>query len=301
METAKTGGQGNPPSAAQAEKDLAYRTGVGNWSAFHLGMDAIYASARKWREKMEGVPRAWLCWNVDPDWCLVQQRLAASVGWTPLVGSDPRAEEPRLVPGAVQIDFNADFHLPTMWMHFPLEFAFLFAERLAFWHSDLLVRREKLQRIAENFAALPDGSMTVSVPRRGLRETLFKRGTRRYWELIGCTTRGASRSQFEQGCGWWMNFAAHPNCPGEDERLRRKRFYWDHGAGILYWAEKCGGQVAKIKEAEVEEGHCTRISNVNYQRLSPDTAERLLPTELRHNFSLVKVCRDLGLEDLLKD
>ena len=45
-----------------------------------------------------------------------------------------------------------------MWLHFPLEFAFLFTEHLAFWHADLLVRRAKMVRYAAQFAALPDGN-----------------------------------------------------------------------------------------------------------------------------------------------
>jgi hypothetical protein len=261
-------------------------------------MQVIQAAAETWRSLLKGVERPWICWNVDPDWCLLQQRLVSQFGWTPVVGGDPRAPMPSLVREAIYIDFNSELKFPTMWMHFPLEFAFLFVDRLAFWHSDLLVRREKLQPLAEMFAALPDGSMAVTEPRRRLSQ-IFKPKSLRYWELIGCTTKGASRSQFENGCGWWMNFADHPNCPNEQERRRRKGFYWDHGVGIRYWAKNCGGKVVTIKEDLVAEGHCTRIGNRNYQRLSPDNAARFLPKELRHNFDVVDVCRSLGLESLL--
>jgi len=275
-----------------------YRIGVGNWSAFNLRMEEVHVAADRWKSLLKGVQRPWICWNVDPDWCLVQQRLVCKVGWTPLVGSDPRAARPPLVSDAVFVDFNADFQFPTLWMHFPLEFAFLFTERLAFWHSDLLVRMEKLQELGQMFAALPDGSMAVAEPRRRLSQFL-KPHSLRYWELIGCTTSGASRSQFESGCGWWMNFFAHPNCPSEKERRRRQRYYWDHGVGIRYWARNCNGKVFPIKEDLVAEGHCTRIGNKQYERLSPDNAARFLSKELRHNFDLVKVCRDLKLEGLL--
>lgn len=275
-----------------------YRIGVGNWSAFNLRIEEIYAAANRWRLLLKDVSRPWICWNVDPDWCLLQQRLVSKIGWTPVVGSDPRAPRPRLIRDAILIDFNADFQFPTMWMHFPLEFAFLFTERLAFWHSDLLVRLEKLQKLAEMFAALPDGSMAVAQPRHRLAQ-VFRPKSLRYWELIGCTTREASRSQFENGCGWWMNFFAHPNCPNDRERRRRQRYYWDHGVGIRYWAKNCGGRVVSIKEDFVAEGHCTRIGNTQYQRLSPENATRCLSKELRHNFDVVEVCRALEIESLL--
>lgn len=277
-----------------------YRIGVGNWSAFDLEMEVIRKAAERWQGELRGVERPWICWNVDPDWCLVQQRLVTEVGWTPVIGGDPRASKPQLVKGAVLIDFNSDFHFPTMWMHFPLEFTFLFADRLAFWHSDLLVRLEKLREIAAIFASLPDGSMAATQPRRRISQ-IFKKKDLRYWELIGCTTRGASRSQFENGCGWWMNFAAHPNCSSNEERRRRQALFWDHGVGIRYWAKNCGGKVVTLKEQLIAEGHCTRIGNSRYQRLSPDNATRLLPNELRHNFDLAQVCHALGLERLLEE
>src|SRR5215468_4474036 len=117
----------------------SYRTGAGNWDACNIPLDVLCAAAERWQPILDSVARPWLCWNVDPDWCLVQQRLALEVGWTPLVGGDPRLPRPILLPNSLYIDFNAEFRLPTMFMHFPLEFAFAFAGRLAFWHSDLLV------------------------------------------------------------------------------------------------------------------------------------------------------------------
>jgi hypothetical protein len=286
------------PSLTPNSVSESYRIGVGNWSAFKFPPETMFAAAERWRSQLQGVAKPWLCWNVDADWCLVQQRLVSAVGWTPVVGGDPRAAEPVLLPNSIRIDFNADFQLSTMWLHFPLEFAFLFAERLAFWHSDLLVRLDKLRVIAESFSQLQDGSMAAAKPRRPLSQ-LFNRKHNRYWELIGCTTRGASKSQFENGCGWWMNFAAHPNCPNQRELERRKKVYWDHGAGILYWSKAYGKKVLAIEEREVAEGHCTRIGNKDYHRLSADDATRLLTLELRHNFDLSTACQKLELQHLL--
>jgi len=285
---------------SQETDRTTYRIGVGNWGAFNLGLDAVRAAAQRWRLALEGVKQPWLCWNVDPDWCLVQQRLIAQMGWTPVIGGDPRAPRPVLLPSSVLLNFNAEFQLPTMWMHFPLEFAFLFTERLAFWHSDLLVREPKLRGLAKMFAELEDGSLAATEPRRPLSQLLNGKG-HRYWELIGCTTRGASQSQFEKGCGWWMNFAAHPNCPDDRERQRRQKYYWDHGVGIRYWSKRYGGKVAAIQEKDVAEGHCTRIGNKDYQCVSPNTEARFLSKDLTHNFDLAKVCRTLELDAFLAE
>jgi hypothetical protein len=243
---------------------------------------------------LDGIDYPWLCWNVDPDWCIVQQRLVRSVGWTPLVGSDPRLPRPALLPESVFIDFNEGFGVPTMWMHFPLEFTFAFAPRLAFWHSDLLIREDKMRHLSDLFRALEDGSMAAVVPQRGWSSLLQPR-RRRYWELVGCTTRGASRSQFEHGCGWWCNFFAHPNCPSDAERTIRRKYYWDHGVGIYYWKKRYGGRVVEIDEAYVAEGHCTGIGKKDYRRVSPNDARRFLTEDLRANYELAAVCEQLGL------
>lgn len=207
-------------------------------------MTDIEQAAKRWAEALEGVERQWLCWNVDPAWCVVQQKLVREVGWTPIVGFDPRVGPPPLIEGAVCIDFNAEFQLPTMWMHSPLEFIFLFCERLAFWHSALLVRRPVMRKLATQFAALPDGAAVAAAPHEGNLAFLYPK-QRRYWELIGCTTRGASRSQFEHGCGWWLDFWEHPSNTLE---MRDERSRYESGTGIRYWHQKCGGDVRLIPE-----------------------------------------------------
>jgi hypothetical protein len=283
------------PASRNAEE---FRLGMGNWAAFRLPLDRIYAAAQHWKAIAGGVAKPWLCWNVDDDWCLVQQRLVAEVGWTPIVGSDPRVPRPRLLPESLYIDFNDGFGFPTLWMHFPLEFVFLFADRLAFWHSDLLIRIEKMRHLAEMFAQLRDGEM-AAVQHPFELSKIFSKQNHRYWELVGCTTNAASRSQFDNGAGWWCNFSRHPNCPSEAERRRRARWYWDHGTGTMYWARHCGGKVVGIPARYVAEGHCTQIGNKQYERVSPNDPTRFLARDLRHNFELAEVCRSLGLEALL--
>jgi hypothetical protein len=262
-------------------EEIRYAAGGGNWlrlAEAGIGLEEITASASEWSDALKGVSLPWLCWSVDPDWCLVQQRLVQSVGWTPVVGYDPRTSSPSVVPEAILIDFNRRLQLPTLYMHFPMEFVHLFCDRLAFWHSDLLLRKTKMREFADAFATLPDGTMAAVQPAEGLRDHLFP-AKRRYWELLGCTTRGASRDAFEKGCGWWQRFSHHPS-NSEAERSRRSKYYWDHGTGIRYWHKKCGGSVHVIPEAYVAEGHFTGIGRADYRRVSPKHFRKDLTAEL---------------------
>src|SRR5512146_2116658 len=105
------------------------RAGIGNWEAFNLtsfSIDDVLHAARGWAAVLKGVERPWLCWNVNHDWCLAQQRLVEYAGWTPVVGYDPRIGRPALTPRAVCIDFNSKFGFPVMYPHFVIEFAFAF-------------------------------------------------------------------------------------------------------------------------------------------------------------------------------
>lgn len=274
------------------------QVGKGNWAAFPVLLDNIYEAAAEWRQALAGVDRPWLCWNVSDRWCTLQQRLIQEVGWTPVIGFDPRCRPPKTVlPGSVVIDFNAKFGFPVMYPHFALEFAFLFADRLAFWHSDLLCRIEVMQKLKAMFEGLQDGAM-AAVPDFGSRRYIYRYRHHRYWELAGCTTRGASKSQFDQGAGWWRLFDYHHNCPNEQERHRRSKYYYDHGVGIMYWKRRYGGHVVDVPLKWVAEGHCTSINRKNYQRVQP-SGQQDLPTEIDLNFDIVKVAQQLDIGHLL--
>ena len=267
--------------------------GTGDWKAFNRSLDDVYAACAAWKSALGEVKHPWLCWSVNGEWCALQQKLILEVGWTPVVGWDPNcsASRPPIVPGAVAIDFNAPFGFPAMWAHFPLEFAFLWAPCLAFWHSDLLVRINKLEQLAALFRRLKDGEFAAVRSIGGIRNTLNWR-THRYWELIGCTTRSASEHQFLHGCGWWRNFYLHPNAP-PDEVRRRSRYWYEHGVGIMYWKRRYRRRVINLDERTVSEGHCTRIGNPNY-RTDDDKGK-----ELAHNFDLSKEAARLGLARFL--
>lgn len=284
--------------------DLAH-TRQGNWRAFRaVGYDLnqVFEAAREWRAELSDIKRPWLCWHVDNDWSLVQQKLVESIGWTPVVGFDPRVGPPKKVTaGAVLVDFNRNLGLPILYPHFVLEFAFLFCEKIAFWHSDLLLREEKLRAMAEMFEGLDDGYTCAIKPRRGVRSKLLRREAR-YWELIGCTTRSASADQFNKGCGWWMDFWAHPN--QKAPRYAKMDFYWDHGGGILFWEKVFKGKCLINHEKEFMEGHFTKIGNPTYKGFreagAQSDARRSMGAEIKHNFDLGEACRSLGLEHFVE-
>ncbi|MEE9476659.1 MAG: hypothetical protein V3V71_08400 [Roseateles sp.] len=281
----------------------ATASGIGNWEAFNGSPDAIHdvlREARHWAQVTAGHDKLWLCWNVDPAWCLIQQALVQQIGWTPLVGFDPRVGPPPLLPGALSIDFNAPFGFRTMYPHFPLEFAFAFVPgKLAFWHSDLLVPVPQLTRYAQSFEDMPDGQIIATKEDVSLTDRLRGKKLTRAWELLGCVSRAGSEHAFMSGCGWWMCFYLHPMLRGHDERRRRVQQYWDHGTGILYWHEHCKGPLQLIANREIDAGHFTRIGRRDtYKVHGHDDWRRNLAMELSANFELEKACESMGLSEL---
>jgi len=272
--------------------------GKGNWADFDIPMKKIEMAAAEWRTALAGVTKPWLCWHVSDRWCQLQQRLIQHVGWTPVIGFDPRMGPPKSVlPGSIVIDFNHHFGFEIMWPHFPMEFAHLFSERLGFWHADLLCRLEVMQKLKETFESLPDGAI-AAVPDKGGRRNLLRFKHHRYWELVGCTTRAASQSQFDYGTGWWRYMSHHPSVTDEKERRTRQSYYYDSGVGIMYWKRRYHGKVVDIPEKLVAEGHCTSINRANYKQVLPGGA-RNLGAEIDMNYDIEEVARRLGIAQLL--
>jgi hypothetical protein len=262
-------------------------------------MEVIFDATRDWAARLAGIEKPWLCWNMSPAWCLIQQKLVKHVGWTPVVGLDPKYEPPQLVPGAIQIDFNAKLQLSQMYCVFPVEFAWLYAPRLAFWHSDLLCRFSLMEDVAQLFEMLPDGEMAAVWDYGGLRQ-LLNRQKHRYYELLGCMTRGASKDNFDKGAGWWRNSDLHPNIATAAERERRRKLFYDNGFGLMYWKRHHGGRVHNISLRRAAEGHCSEIGNKTYKNLPGHIdADRNTGKELELNYDLEQVCRRLGIQSLL--
>jgi hypothetical protein len=275
------------------------KNGTGDWLDFHIPLERVYERATEWKKAVAGVDRPWLCWNISPRWCVLQQRLVQAVGWTPIIGFDPRIGPPPVLPGSVLINFNESFDFPAMWMHFPMEFVFLWTERLAFWHSDLLCRLPLMEKLSKMFESLEDGQMAAVLDKGGRRNYLnFK--SHRFWELCGCTTAGASENQFYNGTGWWRPLWLHPKCRVSAERRRRRPYQNDHGAGILYWKNNYRGPVIPIDLYVIKEGHCSEIMSKNYKNLPNHfTALRDLPSELDLNYDIEEVAQRLGIAHLL--
>jgi hypothetical protein len=276
------------------------RPGTGDWGDWSLPLESVYAAAREWEKALQGIERPWLCWNISPRWCELQQNLVREVGWTPVVGYDPRGDPPPLAPGAVLVNFNEKFGFDEMWLHFPVEWAFLYTDRLAFWHSDLLCRLPVMQRLADLFGSLGDGEMAAVREDKGWRH-IFDIRNKRYWELAGCTTRAASRSQFEHGAGWWRHIALHPSCKDPAEKARREKYYYDHGVGVMYWKRNYKGRVREIESKQVDEGHCTAIGKKNYIQLSAErtTSDKIFELDL--NYNIREVAERLKIAHLLPD
>jgi len=293
------------PLLREVDERTLYLMGLGDWQAFHaanMKVESVFEAAARWSTALQGVDRPWLVWNAHDDWCLVQQRLVEAAGWTPVVGFDPRVGAPPVTAKAIPVNFNETLRLPFMAPHFVLEFLFLFADRLAFWHSDLLIPIAKMRELAARFDALKPGEVMATSLFRPLR---FWRKPRRYWELVGCSTREASRDQFERGAGWWSYIHAHVNCRASAERERReKKVYWDHGAGIKYWHDEYGGKVIGIPVDSVDRGHFSPVTYPNlYKRLPEGNRNRNLRSQLDATVGVVAACDKMGISyaDLMRD
>jgi hypothetical protein len=288
------------------DRDLRWpdpHVGTGNWGHFPpSSLDEVLSATEDWQRRYAGIARPWLCWCVDEDWCLLQQRLVAACGWTPLVGTDGRCPRPKLVPGAVFLDFNERLQMPIMYMHFVIEWAYRFADTLAFWHSDVLPPVPVMKTIAAQFESIQPGEYIGVRHNAGwaMRWERFRKGYRRWtqinahrwFEVIGCTTRDASRSQFECGCGFWRHIHRHPNAT---EQIKKIVPHWEHGVGLWYWERYFGGHTRELT-VPIEPYHYIAKGK---KRIKDEQGVRYKGRELRANYDLAKVESALELLDTL--
>jgi hypothetical protein len=269
------------------------KNGTGDWADFDIPIEMVFEAAGQWKKSVGNEKKLWLCWNISDRWSLLQQRMVIQAGWTPVVGFDPNCPPERLsiLPEAIFIDFGKMLNLKVVWPHFPLEFAFLWAPKLAFWHADILMPMRSMHAYSKQFEGLENGQMAAVHSRGGLRR-YFSKKSHRYWELLGCTTELASKHQFEKGCGWWRNFHAHPNSPVA-EKVERSQYYYDSGVGISYWSQKYKQPILKLNERELTAGHCSAIGFKNYKK----SVHKGLELDL--NYNLDSVAKQMGLQDLL--
>lgn len=277
------------------------KIGTGNWDAFPKErIPEVFAAAERWKEKLSSIQKPWLCWCVDDGWCYTQQQLVAAAGWTPVVGTDGNVPSPRLVPEAVFLDFNERLQLPLMWMHFPLDFVFLFTDRMAFWHSDVLPPVDAMRQIAAEFESILDGELIgVRSSRPGLRQLIrrFRKKRplfyKRWFEVIGCTTATASRSQYENGCGWWRLPQQHPNA---QQIIIDADPHWEHGVGISLWERHFGGATRQLK-IDIDRYHyCASHPDYIRLRAANRKIEDSKRDELARSFDLNELRSELGLQ-----
>lgn len=291
------------------ELRLRNRFGNANWRAFqalklqydntNINVERLLKLAENWKKELDGIEYPWLVWSVDDDWSYIQQKLVSSVGWTPIVGYNPRTGIPKkLIKESILLDFNKNLNLPILYMHFPIDFIFKFCPRLAFWHSDLLIRPEKMGYLSDLFMSLPDGEIamtnTTKIKNKILQKLFFR--PVRLFELAGCITNSASRNIYEHGCSIWQGWAFHPNCPNENEFNIRVNKYWDHGSGILYWQKRYGGKVHIIEESYLDEGHFSRTSKNDFKVISPNNESRNTGQDLKQNYNVYDLARSLGID-----
>jgi hypothetical protein len=242
----RVGPRTGPLGKVQKSPEERHRAkGHGNWACWDTAeLEQLSVAAARWAAELPPGDRYWLCWNTQDDWCRLQQRLVLEVGWTPVVGVDrSQVAEPTILPGAIRLDFQAGLPAPDMWMHFPLELVFEWADRLAFWHSDLLLPLPVMRDYARRFERLA-GPVTAAVySRRNVFRPRSWDNADRWFEVIGCTTREASQGQFQCGGGWWKHFQNHPNCGPVPDLVN---YHWDHGGGIRYWQRVHGGEVDRL-------------------------------------------------------
>ncbi len=302
------GKDGKADTVFTDKERLLKRLGNANWRAFQaiqcqygnvINLEDIHKAAQGWKKSLQGIEYPWLVWSVDEDWAYVQQKMVIKAGWTPIVGYDPRNGVPtKLVDGAILIDFNEGLNLPILYMHFPLDFIFMFAPRLAFFHSDLLIKPEKMRQLSELFISLPDGEIAMT----NLTKIKFKWLQRffpkptKLFELAGCITQQASEDIYNQGCSMWQGWAFHPNCPNEVEFKARLEKHWDHGAGLLYWQESCRGKVTIIEETFLDEGHFSRTSKKSFKVLSSNNESRDTGMDLRGNYDVYQLAKNFEID-----
>ena len=254
-------------------------------------MKPIEEAAQEWERAFKGVEYPWLCWNIDDRWCVLQQKLVALTGWTPVVGCDTNIDNPTILPDSVYVDFNKILKLPVMSMQFPLEFVFMFTKRLAYWHSDFITSIPEMHKFSAIFESLKDGEMAVTWTLRGPFGFKFRK-LNRIFELIGCTTSKASREQFEFGCGWWMFIEHHPNFRTSDHQ---KKPYYDYGTGATIWHKKYGGKVIDLNPDE-KRGHA---SNYLLPHQPKKENHRSKAQDMNEYYNLDTIATNLGIAHLL--
>jgi len=276
----------------QADRTVG-RVASGNWDAFPVErLPEIHKAAEQWAKDLGGIEKPWLCWCVSNQWCVLQQRLVQCVGWMPVVGHDTNIESPVVLPGSMYVDFNARLRLPRLRPHFVLEWIYLFADRLAFWHSDFVLSKGDMVKAAKCFEDLQQGELAMpwSSTRLVMRLLAGIRpisNSNRLFEVIGCNTRQASREQYQEGLGFWRHPEKHPN----NKTLPKDYPHWEHSVGVSLWV-RSHPEKHKLPAVDTRTGHAHSWK----KRFSETTSKQEL---LEKHENIREYAKKLGIEDLL--
>lgn len=281
-------------AGSQMEATIA-RAAAGNWDAWPPArLPDIYRAAEHWAAQVSSIDKPWLCWCVSDPWCILQQRLVLSVGWTPIVGHDTNIAQPTVLPGSIAVNFNADLQLPRLLMYFVLEWVFLFAPRLTFWHVDMLLSHRDMATAARTFEDLAQGQMALPHCRANplLRWLAPYRPIsidNRLFEVIGCNTREASRQQYEEGLGFWR----HPECHPNNTTLPADFPHWEHTIGVSLWARRHPTQHI-VPKVDIKTGHA---ATWKFRGLGRTMSKQEL---LEEHANIRHYAEKLGIVDLLE-
>jgi hypothetical protein len=214
-------------------------------------------------------------------------------GWTPVVGHDTNIESPVVLPGSIYVNFNEGLNLPRLMAFFVLEWIFLFAERLAFWHADFLLSKKDMIKAAKCFEDLRQGEFAMpwgsSRPvMRFLARFRPINNSNRLFEVIGCTTREASLQQYKEGLGFWRNPQRHP----ENRSLPPDYPYWEHSVGVSLWARR-HPERHRLPEVDIKTGHANSWKLPGLRETTPK--QRLL----EEYENIRDYAKKLGIGDLL--
>lgn len=272
------------------------RIGSGNWDAFpHERIFQVYKAAEKWADQLKNIKKPWLCWCLSNQWCILQQRLVHYVGWTPVIGNDTTINDPTVLDGSVYVDFNQELKLPRLHRCFPLEWIFLFTDKLAFWHSDLLLTKKDMEKTAQCFEDLQQGGIAMdwingsSFLMRTIRRMLPIGNKNRLFEVLGCNTRTASKYQYENGLGFWRHPEKHPN----NVTLPPNYPHWEHSIGVSLWIKK-NPKNHKSIGVNTAQGHASSW-NISKKERRDISKQELLE---RHE-DILYYAKKLRIDDLL--
>lgn len=153
------------------------------------------------------------------------------------------------------MNFNEDLKLPRLLVYFVLEWIFLFADKLAFWHPDFLLSTKDMIKAANCFEDLQQGELAMpwssSKPiMRFLARFRPINNSNRLFEVIGCNTRQASLQQYDEGLGFWRHAEKHPN----NTTLPSDYPYWEHSVGVSLWARR-HAEKHHLARVDISTGH----------------------------------------------